>query len=260
MALERHLRANGAPVAQRRWGGGGVLVTLSGLDGSGKSTQAAALASSLDALGHSVEVVWTNLGATRLLAAVAAPARAVLRAAGRGPAAPRPAHDQAPRPHPATRQPRCGVGAEHWARPGPPSWPPPTRSVKCAPPGPPRTGASRRVRPLDAGLACAPTLCLQRWATLRPRSDDPSERHAATTACLPPRRGTRGGVSAQAGVHPRAGAPGRKSAGRENDRPPRLNPSRRQGHVAADALDAGAAHKPIAALAASTAHTSIVER
>jgi len=113
-ALERHLRANGAPVAERRVArllrgrtrlGGGVLVTLSGLDGSGKSTQAAALASSLDALGHPVEVVWTNLGAARLLAAVAAPARAVLRAAGRGPAAPRPAHDQgasAPTGDPAT--------------------------------------------------------------------------------------------------------------------------------------------------------------
>lgn len=113
-ALERHLRANGAPVAERRVArllrgrtriGGGALVTFSGLDGSGKSTQAAALAASLEALGRPVEVAWTNLGAARLLAMVAAPARSLLQVMGRAPAAPRPAHDQgasAPTGDPAT--------------------------------------------------------------------------------------------------------------------------------------------------------------
>jgi dTMP kinase len=43
----------------------GAVVALSGLDGSGKSTQAAALAEALERLGHAVAVEWTRVGGER---------------------------------------------------------------------------------------------------------------------------------------------------------------------------------------------------
>jgi thymidylate kinase len=54
----------------------GAVVALSGLDGSGKSTQAAALADALDRLGHAVAVEWTRLGGERSWARMPASARA----------------------------------------------------------------------------------------------------------------------------------------------------------------------------------------
>jgi thymidylate kinase len=62
----------------------GLLVALSGIDGSGKSSQARSLADSLTALGVDVEVVWNDLLGNRMLHALAAPPKALLRRAGRG--------------------------------------------------------------------------------------------------------------------------------------------------------------------------------
>lgn len=61
----------------------GILVTLSGLDGSGKSTQADALRTSLERLGYPSVLVWTSVTAHGALPAVAGVVRAVLRTAGR---------------------------------------------------------------------------------------------------------------------------------------------------------------------------------
>jgi thymidylate kinase len=61
----------------------GMLVTLSGLDGSGKSTQAEALQVALQRLGYPSVVVWTSVTAHGSLPLVAAPAKALLRLAGR---------------------------------------------------------------------------------------------------------------------------------------------------------------------------------
>ena len=61
----------------------GVLVTLSGLDGSGKSTQAEALRDSLERLGHPAVLVWTSVTAHGALPAVAGIVRGVLRLTGR---------------------------------------------------------------------------------------------------------------------------------------------------------------------------------
>jgi thymidylate kinase len=61
----------------------GILVTLSGLDGSGKSTQAEALGKSLERLGYPSVLVWTSVTAHGALPAVAGVVRAVLRMAGR---------------------------------------------------------------------------------------------------------------------------------------------------------------------------------
>ncbi|HEY1457648.1 MAG TPA: hypothetical protein VGF15_03935 [Solirubrobacteraceae bacterium] len=55
----------------------GAVIALSGLDGSGKSTQAEALEQALTALGYPVVRIWTSLSAHPSLARVAAPARAV---------------------------------------------------------------------------------------------------------------------------------------------------------------------------------------
>ena len=54
----------------------GAVVALSGLDGSGKSTQAAALADALERLGHAVAVEWTRVGGERTWERVPARARA----------------------------------------------------------------------------------------------------------------------------------------------------------------------------------------
>src|SRR5439155_25720630 len=39
----------------------GTVITLSGLDGAGKSSQAAALCETLDRLGYDVETAWTRI-------------------------------------------------------------------------------------------------------------------------------------------------------------------------------------------------------
>ena len=68
-----------------RWG---RLIALSGLDGSGKSSQAAALAHTLRRLGHDQVVVWNRLGYGRSLDVVAAPVKAALRRVRPGAALP----------------------------------------------------------------------------------------------------------------------------------------------------------------------------
>ena len=56
----------------------GGVVALSGLDGSGKSTQSHALAATLMKLGHDTSVEWTRLSFDASLDVVAAPVKAVL--------------------------------------------------------------------------------------------------------------------------------------------------------------------------------------
>lgn len=62
----------------------GLLVTLSGIDGAGKSSQARLLAESLRALGVDAEVVWNDLLGSRLLKWLAAAPKALLALGGRG--------------------------------------------------------------------------------------------------------------------------------------------------------------------------------
>jgi thymidylate kinase len=54
------------------------VIALSGLDGSGKSTQAEALEQALNALGYPVVKIWTSVTAHPSLGLLAAPARALL--------------------------------------------------------------------------------------------------------------------------------------------------------------------------------------
>ena len=56
----------------------GALIALSGLDGSGKSTQAEGVAQALTALGYPTVRIWTSLSAHPSLNRVAAPMRALL--------------------------------------------------------------------------------------------------------------------------------------------------------------------------------------
>jgi thymidylate kinase len=63
------------------------VVALSGIDGSGKSTQARALRDTLEMLGYDAVVSWTPMSQNAWLGAVAAPVKRVLRAL-RGGAAP----------------------------------------------------------------------------------------------------------------------------------------------------------------------------
>ncbi|HEX2016111.1 MAG TPA: hypothetical protein VGN69_05400, partial [Solirubrobacteraceae bacterium] len=84
--LRRDTEAGGPPAAGRRplrhrlaGRRRGLLVTLSGLDGSGKSTQAEALHATLSRLGYPSVVVWTSVTAHGSLPVVAAPAKALLR-------------------------------------------------------------------------------------------------------------------------------------------------------------------------------------
>jgi hypothetical protein len=73
--LERVL--SGAPV-ERRKARRPRVVGLSGIDGSGKSTQAKALAHALEALGYDVEIAWAPLGSSKLLRAIFLPIRNAL--------------------------------------------------------------------------------------------------------------------------------------------------------------------------------------
>lgn len=67
----------------------GAVVALSGLDGSGKSTQAAALRDALNSLGVDAEVEWTKIARNPSIARVAQSVKRVLRVvARRGTAAP----------------------------------------------------------------------------------------------------------------------------------------------------------------------------
>ena len=82
----RDLAAEAGPAVQPVGG----VVALSGLDGSGKSTQSHALAATLMKLGHDTSVEWTRLSFDASLDVVAAPVKAVLalrhrRARGGGP-------------------------------------------------------------------------------------------------------------------------------------------------------------------------------
>jgi thymidylate kinase len=74
-----------APVPRRS-----VVVTLSGLDGAGKSTHAATLQATLDRLGVEATVVWSPFGGGRTTDAVAVPAKWVLRRVRGRPAGTRP--------------------------------------------------------------------------------------------------------------------------------------------------------------------------
>ena len=69
------LAVEAGPVLPARAG----IVALSGLDGSGKSTQSHALAATLSKLGHDTSVEWTRLSFDAGLDRVAAPVKAVLR-------------------------------------------------------------------------------------------------------------------------------------------------------------------------------------
>ena len=73
--LERVLA--GKPV-ERRKARRPRVVGLSGIDGSGKSTQAKALARALEQLGYDVEIAWAPLGSSRLLRAIFLPIRNAL--------------------------------------------------------------------------------------------------------------------------------------------------------------------------------------
>ena len=64
----RYERGGGVPLHRPR---AGAVVALSGLDGSGKSSQARALASALERLGYESETVWVPLGSSRVLQGVA---------------------------------------------------------------------------------------------------------------------------------------------------------------------------------------------
>jgi thymidylate kinase len=73
-------------LARLRWYRPGAVVALSGLDGSGKSTQAEGLDQALSMLGYRTVRVWTSLPAHPGLELVAAPARALLGARRETPA------------------------------------------------------------------------------------------------------------------------------------------------------------------------------
>jgi thymidylate kinase len=67
-----------AAIARARQHRPGALIALSGLDGSGKSTQARGLARALGRLGYPTVEVWTSATAHPLLGRVAAPLRMLL--------------------------------------------------------------------------------------------------------------------------------------------------------------------------------------
>jgi thymidylate kinase len=63
-------------------GHAGMLVSLSGIDGAGKSTQARRLADTLGAMGVPIDVVWNDVQGSQVLDAVAEPIKRGLRLAG----------------------------------------------------------------------------------------------------------------------------------------------------------------------------------
>lgn len=62
----------------------GAVLALSGLDGAGKSTQARALARTLDRLGYDVQVEWTRISFNASLRLIAAPVKSAVRLVRRG--------------------------------------------------------------------------------------------------------------------------------------------------------------------------------
>ena len=72
-------RVRGRLTARRR----GRVISLSGIDGSGKSSQANALRETLETLGYEAAVEWTRLSYNPSLDLIGAPVKAVLRAAQR---------------------------------------------------------------------------------------------------------------------------------------------------------------------------------
>jgi thymidylate kinase len=68
----------------------GALIALSGLDGSGKSTQAEGLVRALSTLGYPTVAVWTTLGGNKSLDRLSAPARLLLGPSSQGPDTERP--------------------------------------------------------------------------------------------------------------------------------------------------------------------------
>ncbi|MBD8869502.1 hypothetical protein [Nocardioides donggukensis] len=76
------------------------VISLSGLDGAGKSTQAEHLRRALEALGYDAEVAWTKLGRDPVLDRVSAPVKAAVEVVGRV----RPRRGVLPAPRP-TEQP-----------------------------------------------------------------------------------------------------------------------------------------------------------
>ena len=89
-----HVRARAAAhAALRPRPARGRVVALSGIDGSGKSTQAAALAEALTALGHDAVVEWSRITYDPGLRAIAAPVKKLL-------ARLEPASDEPPPLHP----------------------------------------------------------------------------------------------------------------------------------------------------------------
>jgi len=73
----------GAARRVRRVAGGGLVVTLSGLDGAGKSSQAAALRDALETAGIDATVEWLPLGQNPSVERASALVRRLLRAARR---------------------------------------------------------------------------------------------------------------------------------------------------------------------------------
>ncbi len=97
LAALRHAYETGEPVRARRLQRRrrGHVVSLSGIDGSGKTSQAAALRATLERLGYETETVWTRLSYNPSLELVAYPVKAVIRFARRLPRTDEPAADPA---------------------------------------------------------------------------------------------------------------------------------------------------------------------
>lgn len=85
-AMKEELRGAGVPLAGPRAARSllkrpkrGAVITLSGLDGAGKSSQAKALATTLARLGYDVSVTWTRFGQEPLLDHLATLVKRVIR-------------------------------------------------------------------------------------------------------------------------------------------------------------------------------------
>jgi thymidylate kinase len=92
----------------------GRVVSLSGVDGSGKSSQAYALREALETLGYEATVEWTRLSYNPSLDLVAYPIKALLRTVQRLRGRPVPTADPSADPGKALRR-RSGVVAHGWA-------------------------------------------------------------------------------------------------------------------------------------------------
>jgi len=77
-ALERK-EGPAPPIRRALKRSSGRVVSLSGLDGSGKSTQGEYLRAALEALGYDVRIEWTKIARDPALAAIAKPVKAILK-------------------------------------------------------------------------------------------------------------------------------------------------------------------------------------